>query len=251
MLAAIFKAMVALLLVGSRPFPMIFSPLMRLSGHNRSQETKWLSVCHLVISYPASVMTVVAVMTVDPGQVRTGHAKQPFAQVKPWFIAISFVAPSLARLYWQLGTLAAVLSLLEILLELTITLRHLLLAELIAILLLFEDKQQIGLPVAFQTLGNLLLTGLYPRISKLSQLMGIAFTCQNGLDDRLSGQSAHIAQHIGQLNVHLAHRLLHPLDVPAGTLHQIIPLPPVGSHHTNLLRWPKRISQQPVGVQLH
>src|SRR5438105_4305469 len=31
---------IALLLVGSRPFPMIFSPLIRLSGHNRSQETK-------------------------------------------------------------------------------------------------------------------------------------------------------------------------------------------------------------------
>src|SRR5437870_8518322 len=27
-------------------FPMIFSPLMRLSGHNRSQETKWRSEEH-------------------------------------------------------------------------------------------------------------------------------------------------------------------------------------------------------------
>src|SRR6516162_5101805 len=47
-LAAIFGAMVALLLVRSRPFPMIFSPLMRLSGHSRSQETKWSSVSHLL-----------------------------------------------------------------------------------------------------------------------------------------------------------------------------------------------------------
>jgi len=33
---------------------------------------------------------------------------------------------------------------------------------------------------------------------------------------------------------HLRQRLLHPLDVPAGTLYQIIPLPPVGPHHANL-----------------
>src|SRR5262252_10770424 len=42
---------------------MIFSPLMRLSGHNRNQETKWCSVSHLLISHPASLMMVVAVMT--------------------------------------------------------------------------------------------------------------------------------------------------------------------------------------------
>src|SRR5215472_9245289 len=58
--------MVTLLLVGSRPFPMILSPLMRLSGHRRNQETKWSSVCHLLISHPASLMMVVAVMTSMP-----------------------------------------------------------------------------------------------------------------------------------------------------------------------------------------
>src|SRR5436853_425997 len=55
--------------------------------------------------------------------------------------------------------------------------------------------------------------------------MRIAFACQNGLDDGLSGCSADIGQHIGQLQIHLRQRLLHPLDVPAGTLYQIIPLP--------------------------
>src|SRR5215472_6794448 len=105
------------------------------------------------------------------------------------------------------------------LVELTITLRHLLLAELIGILLLLEHKQQIGLPVAFETPRNLLLTGLYPRISKLRELTGIAFTSQNGLDDRLSGRSVQIGQHIGQLNIHLRQRLLYPQNMPAGTLH--------------------------------
>src|SRR6266513_1802528 len=39
------------LLVGSRPLPMTLFPLMRLSGHSRSQETKWSSVFHLLISH--------------------------------------------------------------------------------------------------------------------------------------------------------------------------------------------------------
>src|SRR2546429_8069533 len=39
-LAAIFKAILIGLLVGSRPLPMTLFPLMRLSGHSRSQETK-------------------------------------------------------------------------------------------------------------------------------------------------------------------------------------------------------------------
>src|SRR6202008_3581349 len=51
------------LLVGSRPLPMTLAPLMRLSGHSRSQETKWCSVSHLLMSYPASLTIVVAVMT--------------------------------------------------------------------------------------------------------------------------------------------------------------------------------------------
>src|SRR6516225_872568 len=180
---------------------------------------------------------------VNLGQVRSAQAKQPFAQVELRSVPLLFLEPSLALLFRQRGTVAAILSLLEILLKLAIALRHLLLAELIAILLLLQQKQQIWLPIALQTLRNLFLTGLDPRIPKLSQLMRIALAYQNGLDDGLSGRSAHIAQHIGQLDIHLRQRLLHPLNMPARTLHEVIALPPVGSHRADLLRWPERISQ--------
>src|ERR1700736_2600661 len=65
-LAAIRNALVARLLVGSRPLPMTLSPLILLSGHSRSQETKWCSVFHLVISHPASLRIVIAVITSIP-----------------------------------------------------------------------------------------------------------------------------------------------------------------------------------------
>src|SRR6516225_1775952 len=52
---------------------------------------------------------------VDPGQVRTAHAKQPFAQIELWRISLLLPASSLALFFRQRGTLAAILSLLEIL----------------------------------------------------------------------------------------------------------------------------------------
>src|ERR1700751_304897 len=45
---------------------MILSPLIRLSGHSRSQETKWCSVFHLLISHPASLRIVIVVVTSIP-----------------------------------------------------------------------------------------------------------------------------------------------------------------------------------------
>src|SRR5205807_7384160 len=149
--------------------------------------------------------------------------------------SLLLLEPSLALLFRQRSTVAAILSLLEILPELSIALRHLLLAELVTILFLFQDKEQIRLPVAFQTLRNLLLTRFHPGIPKLSQFMRIVFACQNGLDDGLSGCSADIGQHIGQLQIHLGQRLLHPQNMPTRTLHQIVALPPVGPHLANLL----------------
>ncbi|PYU02021.1 MAG: hypothetical protein DMG38_01655 [Acidobacteria bacterium] len=76
------------------------------------------------------------------------------SRFEPRIIAPLFLEPTLALLLRQWGTLAAILSLLEILRELAITLCYLPLAELIAILLLLQQEQQIWLPVAFQTLST-------------------------------------------------------------------------------------------------
>src|SRR5439155_723131 len=131
-------------------------------------------------------------------------------QVELRLISLFLLEPSFPLLFWQRGTVAAILRALQILLQLPIALGHLLLAELIAILLLLQYKQQIWLPVALQIVRDLLLARLHPRIPKLSQLMRIAFACENGLDDGLPGNSADIAQHVRQLHIHLRQRLLYP-----------------------------------------
>src|SRR5207302_631056 len=63
---------------------------------------------------------------IDLGQVRTAQVKQPGTQVKLWLIPLRFLEPPLALFFRQRGTVAAILSLLKILLKLSLTLRHLL-----------------------------------------------------------------------------------------------------------------------------
>jgi hypothetical protein len=121
---------------------------------------------------------------VDLGQVRTGHAKQLSTQVELRRIPFLLLEPPFPLLFRQRNTLAPVLSLLQILLELPIALDHLLPAKLVTILFLLRHKQQVFLPVALQTLRDLLLARLHPGITKLSQLVRIAFAGQNGVNNR-------------------------------------------------------------------
>ena len=73
---------------------------------------------------------------VDPGQVRTRHAKQLRAQVELRLIAFVLPEPSLSLLFRQTGSLAPILCLGKILLQLLITLSHLPLTKLLTILFL-------------------------------------------------------------------------------------------------------------------
>src|SRR5438270_13939045 len=65
-LAAIRKAILARLFGGSRPFPMILFPLLRLRGHTRSQETRSASSAHMLMPHPASAEVGRAVITSLP-----------------------------------------------------------------------------------------------------------------------------------------------------------------------------------------
>jgi hypothetical protein len=93
------------------------------------------------------------------------------------------------------------------------------LAKFVAILLLLQDKDQIFLPIALQAAGDFLLARFDSPIPKCCQLVWIAFAGQNGRDDCLSRHSADITQHMGQLNVHLRHRFLDPLNVSPRRAH--------------------------------
>src|SRR6266849_1749370 len=152
--------MVTLLLLGNRPFPMSLSPLILLSGQSRSQETKLPSVFHLLISHPASLMIVIAVMTSMPSiRVRSAAVMRNNSRRKSNCGLLAFLF--LSRVFC-----APVFPLLEVVLQPPIALGHLLLAKLISILLLLQHKYQIFSPVALETARDLLLGRLHPRITK-------------------------------------------------------------------------------------
>src|SRR5215467_13017953 len=95
-LAAILNAFVTRLLVGNRPLPMILSPLTRLSGQSRNQETKWCSVFHLLISHPASLRIVIVVVTSIPSiwvrsvpVMRNSSARKANCGAFPFFFFLS------------------------------------------------------------------------------------------------------------------------------------------------------------------
>src|SRR5882757_2491400 len=111
---------------------MILFPLIRLSGHRRSQETKWSSVSqftHIPSHFAEDRRRDHDIDTVDLGQVRTGHGKQVRTQPELRFIAVLLLESCLPLLLRQAGALAAVLSPLEILFKLPIAFGHLLLAK--------------------------------------------------------------------------------------------------------------------------
>jgi hypothetical protein len=53
-------------------------------------------------------------------------------------------------------------------------------------------------------------------MGQIGQLVRVSFSIQNRLNDGQACMAADVADHIGQLHVHLGENLLHPLNERAG-----------------------------------
>src|SRR5215831_10222860 len=115
---------------------------------------------------------------------------------------------------------------------------------------LLQYKQQFRTPVTLQALGNFLMGSMNPRITEFRQLSRIAFSAHNRPNDGLSGQSAHIADDVRQLHVHLRQCFLHTLNARRCSMYVFSPLPPVGTKYANLRRRLEGVVQQSISVQL-
>lgn len=81
------------------------------------------------------------------------------------------------------------------------------------------------------------------------QGLGVALASDDGADDGLSGLAHHVADHLGQLDVHLDERFLHALH-PAGLLgEQNLALTRHRADHAYIGAGAKRRAQQPVAHQ--
>lgn len=168
-LAAILREAVNGLFVGSRPLPITLSPLTLLSGHNRSPETKWSSARHLLMSHPASLMTVGAVLTSIPSirvrsvpVMRNNSARRSNRGLFSFFLRSRSGRFSSGRSAPALRSFSR----LRYSLQLLVTFSQLRQAELITILFLLQQKQQIFLPISLQALRDLFLARLYAFVPK-------------------------------------------------------------------------------------
>src|SRR5664279_2828598 len=82
------------------------------------------------------------------------------------------------------------------------------------------------------------------------QSLGVTFSSDNVSQDGHSSRTTDVADHVGQLDIHLRQRFLHVLDTHRRCRHQILSLPQITAQHTNLFGWPECLVQKPKGVQL-
>src|SRR2546425_1165725 len=122
----------------------------------------------------------------------------------------------------------------QVFLQLLVALDHTSLVGIVHLDFLFQHKEQLLAPVAFQAFRNLLLAGLNSWITEFRQLPWIARSGHDGTHDLLSGDSTEIADYVRQLQVHLRHRLLHPQNARPDSTRMFCPLPPIGTQYPNL-----------------
>ncbi|MCY1241853.1 hypothetical protein D3C84_915260 [compost metagenome] len=85
--------------------------------------------------------------------------------------------------------------------------------------------QMLAPPIALKTPSDSLLACLDAAVGQFSQLHRVPFTCADGSQNLHAGYAGNITDDIGQLDVHLAHGLLHPVQGLRLVFHFASPLP--------------------------
>src|SRR5271157_2188386 len=104
--------------------------------------------------------------------------------------------------------------------------------------------------VSNESLGHLVPRAFHPTMTEVRQFDGIALARKDRIKNRLSTGSGDVAEHMVELQVHLAERLLHVQDVLGSHLQQAATVPPQGTKGTDRLGWPEARPQQPDRVQI-
>ncbi|OBQ32587.1 MAG: hypothetical protein AN485_21100, partial [Anabaena sp. MDT14b] len=113
-----------------------------------------------------------------------------------------------------------------------------------------EHEQVLLAPVAGERAHDVLLAGLDAPMPVLGQDFRFTLAGHDVADDGLPGLAHHVADHLGELDVHLHQCLLHALH-PAGLARQQhLALARHGADHAHVGVRPKRRAQQPVAHQL-
>src|SRR5215212_10730429 len=107
-----------------------------------------------------------------------------------------------------------------------------------------QAKQMLFAPITHQAFRNVLLTGAYPIVTQLRELVGVALATDDRAHDGLTGMARDVADHIGELHVHLSEHLLHALSVLRLGFNERIALAYHCTQRAHFSRGSKRASEQ-------
>jgi len=113
-----------------------------------------------------------------------------------------------------------------------------------------QGKDVLGLVVAFERLGDLVLALGAVGIAVRRQLVRVALAGDDVAQDEPPGHARDVADHVGQLEIHLLQRLLHVLNLAGAALDQIVAMPGEGAQRADIFGGTKGGLEQAVGVQL-
>ena len=101
--------------------------------------------------------------------------------------------------------------------------------------ILLQDEEVLGPIVAGQGGEDLGPRGATPIIAVAGQVRRVVAASDNVAQDFEAGDAGDVTDDERQLDVHLHQRLLHPLDIRPGALHQGLPMAHVGAQRDNAL----------------
>ncbi len=90
---------------------------------------------------------------------------------------------------------------------------------------LLQHKEMFCSPSASQRFGNFSFVLFAMIVAQRCKLVRVALTLDNGSDDTLASLTHNIAEHLGELNVHVQECLLHVQNMGTAVLDQLRPVP--------------------------
>src|SRR5262249_50440053 len=133
-------------------------------------------------------------------QIDARHPVQHVLQSKRWFVD-GFRASSWPT--WAGSTLASICERCQAALQLAIAPAQLLSVKSISLDRLSQGEQMLHTPVAVQGSRNLRFGTPALVVAQFGQLQRIALAAQDRLDDGHAGDAGDVADHLGQLDIHL------------------------------------------------
>jgi hypothetical protein len=94
---------------------------------------------------------------------------------------------------------------------------------------LLQHEDVLGAVMPGEGCRDLGLRGLTPVVPMLGEGVGVRLPRDDVAENAQPGDAGDVADHDGELEVHLDQRLLHALDVGGGALHQGLAVPQIGA----------------------